>query len=661
MANLKIGRVLCGQYRVDQHLASTGMSDVYKVWDIKRNVPLAMKVLSADLAEDPSMLKRFKREAQALKNLNHPNIVPFYGLFAEDDLYFLLELFIDGPNLKDILHDSPDRRLSISDTLTFMKVLSSALGYAHANKVVHCDIKPGNAMVDSGGTIYLTDFGIARHSDSSTTTNVGAGTAAYMAPEQILEETVSPATDVYAMGIMVYEMLAGRRPFRGDDEKVENTGRTTEERLRNAHLKIEPPDPRKFGALLNDEQVQVIIKAMKKKPGQRYETPGEFFEALCAASAISPETITARFTDSRFFQPPEIPSLGYPEAPQNISKPNKIPSWFVVVIGVVVIGLFIFIVKPGGSTPEGPTNEKVYTDTPSVQHAAKITDTVEPTAIQPTKTEALAEVSPQKYNGPIYIALMVGNVGDSDIYVANADGSNLHCVACEYSCDEAEPAWAPDGKTVIYQSNCAGSYDIWSVDINGNNKSRLTSSNDTDEREASWSSNNQIAYRSSPANSNRDAVGDILIMNIGQQDGNPIGLQGRSPAWSPDGNTLSYMSNYSGIWQIFTYSLSTYQTKQVTNCKVNCRWPNWSPDGKFLTYNLTESSDSTTASGIAVTSLVSGEERIITTGNSGRPSWSNNGWISYNTQKGIEICNYETKEKKLIISESKSWGPIWSN
>ena len=117
MSSGMLGRYLLGRYRIDQHIASTNMSDVFLVWDMKRNVNLIMKVLDND---DPAMLRLFRREAQALKKLNHPNIVPFYGLYQEDDLNFFLEMFIDGPNLKDILRRIPDHKLKIEEVLIFI-------------------------------------------------------------------------------------------------------------------------------------------------------------------------------------------------------------------------------------------------------------------------------------------------------------------------------------------------------------------------------------------------------------------------------------------------------------------------------------------------------------------------------------------------------------
>jgi serine/threonine protein kinase len=283
-----MGRVLLGQFRVDAFIASGGMGAVYRVWDLMRNVPLAMKVLNAELADDPSVFKRFQREARALKKLAHPNIVPFYGLYQAEGVPFLLERFIDGSTLKDILGVRKGKPLPVEEALEYLKAIGAALGYAHANGVVHCDVKPGNVMVDRGGNIYLTDFGIARHAESTTTTLATIGTAAYMAPEQVRGESVTPETDIYALGVMAFELLTGQRPFRGTESGTEGEGTTANERIRIAHLKLAPPDPRNLNPSLSEGLAMAIIQALQKEPAQRPSSVMAYYTALEQASLTMP-------------------------------------------------------------------------------------------------------------------------------------------------------------------------------------------------------------------------------------------------------------------------------------------------------------------------------------------------------------------------------------
>ncbi len=336
MANL-INQVFLNQYRVDEFIASGGMGAVYKVWDLKRNVPLAMKVLHADFADDPSSFKYFQREARALQKLRHPNVVPFYGLFQEGQTAFLLEHYIDGPSLRDIL-DNHKSGMPIPEALAYMQALCSALGYAHSSGVVHCDIKPANVMVDRGGQVYLADFGIARHAESSTTTIAGAGTPSYMAPEQINAKPVVPATDIYSLGVLLFELLAGQRPFRGDEQASAGKGETSGERVRYAHLHLPAPDPRSLNPSIPPALAEIVMKCMAKAPEDRYAFTGELLAALAMIGiAPAPRVQTP--------MPPHVPSK--PDQPRPVQKtvqPQKnIPS-ILWISGIVVFGLIIIVV-----------------------------------------------------------------------------------------------------------------------------------------------------------------------------------------------------------------------------------------------------------------------------------------------------------------------------
>ena len=294
MGSNLIGRVLENQFRVDAFVDSGAMGAVYKVWDLKRNVPLAMKVLHVDLADDPSMLKHFRREANALRKLTHPNIVPFYGLFQTQDFTFLLEYFIDGISLKDTLRKQHGDLLPLLTALTTLKALCAALGYAHLHGVVHCDVKPGNVMVDRGGQIFLTDFGIARHAESTTTTLASVGTTAYMAPEQIRAEPVSAATDIYALGVILFEMLTGQRPFRGSDGGGDSSGATAAERIRYAHLHLAPPNPQNLNPSLPDGLAIVVLKALAKIPEMRYQNANQMLTEAISAAGLQYDQVPDR-------------------------------------------------------------------------------------------------------------------------------------------------------------------------------------------------------------------------------------------------------------------------------------------------------------------------------------------------------------------------------
>jgi len=274
-----IGSALLHRFRVEEFLGKGGMAGVYKVRDEQRAAFLAMKVLHADLAEDKIFLRRFRREAQTLAKLQHPNIVRFYSLELSDDLVFLLLDFVDGITLRKEISRAKGP-FSLKRVLEIMQPVCSALHYAHQSGIVHCDIKPANIMIHKNGTVLVSDFGIARMAESATSTMVGVGTPAYMAPELARGESPIPQTDIYALGIVLFEMLTGGdRPFIGESAKT--TG-STSEKIRWEQIYLQPPSPRKLNPSISLELEAVVLKCLNKKPEERYLSATEFMNAIRA-------------------------------------------------------------------------------------------------------------------------------------------------------------------------------------------------------------------------------------------------------------------------------------------------------------------------------------------------------------------------------------------
>ena len=266
--NPLLGRILSGRYRVDSTLGRGGMAEVYKVWDEQRTAYLALKLLREDLAQDRLFLRRFKREAQTLSKLQHPNIVRFYGLEQDGLLAFMLMDLVKGTSLRAEIFQLDGSPMSIQRILEIMRSVCSALNYAHQQGMIHCDAKPGNILIEESGKLLVTDFGIARMTDAATATMVGMGTPAYMAPEQVRGLDPTPQTDIYSLGVILFEMLTGgERPFTG--ERATITG-STSEKVRWEQMKLDPPSLKRWNPDITPELEALVVKCLMKDPVDRY-------------------------------------------------------------------------------------------------------------------------------------------------------------------------------------------------------------------------------------------------------------------------------------------------------------------------------------------------------------------------------------------------------
>jgi serine/threonine protein kinase len=303
---LKLGYIINDQYRVDSFLGKGAMASVYQVWDIKRLVPLAMKVLSDDLAEDIVFLRRFKREAETLKQLQHPNIVRFYELGQDDDLVYMLMDYVDGSTLRSEINQNRGKPFSAERISQVIGPICAGLHYAHQQNVIHCDIKPANIMLDSTGRVLIADFGIARLSDAATTTMVGAGTPAYMSPEQSKGKKPTPASDIYAVGTILYEMLTGgERPFTGERSEI---GGSNAERILWEKLNLEPIPPTQYNPNLSPTTDRIITRCLAIDPVARYQDTLPFFSDIQNSLGMKDNTLT--------------PSSVIPQIPQTQEKPD---------------------------------------------------------------------------------------------------------------------------------------------------------------------------------------------------------------------------------------------------------------------------------------------------------------------------------------------------
>ena len=283
MPNLE-GQRLKGRYQIEALIGRGGMAEVYRALDTRRGYHVAIKVMREDLAEDIEFLRRFRREASALAALSHANIVRFYSFEREGRLAFIVMDYVEGTTLRGRILDAEEDALSLGEVASVMRQTCAALHYAHGENVLHRDVKPGNIMIRPDGAVLVADFGIAKAADAATATTVMPGTPAYMSPEQCRSELLDERADVYSLGIVAYEMLAGRRPFAGNTEEA--TG-GTREKLRWEQIHAPPPPMRESNPDLPAEVEEVVFKALAKEREDRWPTPLAFWQALAKALAVA--------------------------------------------------------------------------------------------------------------------------------------------------------------------------------------------------------------------------------------------------------------------------------------------------------------------------------------------------------------------------------------
>ena len=271
-----------GRYRLDGPIASGGMADVWRATDMQLRREVAVKLLRATVADDKTVVERFRREARSLARLTHPNIVPVYdGVEEADGQVALVMRLIHGKSLRDVLDEAGDGtapgQLGVYLTVHIGKSIAAALAKAHSENIVHRDIKPANILITPKGEILLTDFGIAKPLKSSeddgtdlTRVDIMMGTVKYLSPEQVQGRHLDGRADMYSLGLVLYECMAGKAPFKGENDQA-----TAVARLER--------DPTPLGGIRTDVPstvISVIHKMLRRKPETRYEDCNEVVAAL---------------------------------------------------------------------------------------------------------------------------------------------------------------------------------------------------------------------------------------------------------------------------------------------------------------------------------------------------------------------------------------------
>jgi serine/threonine-protein kinase len=345
-----------GPYQLTSKIGEGGMAVVYKGFQQSLNRYVAIKVLRSELAQDEQFVERFRREALAVADLSHPNILHVYDAGVFQGLYYIVMAYVDGGSLKDVIGQGP---MDIDMAVSIAAQMADALGHAHKRGLVHRDVKPNNILITRDGRPLLTDFGIAKavhESQGLTRTGTSIGTPEYMAPEQIQGQKVDGRTDIYALGVVLYEMLVGWAPFSA----------TTPVAALYKQVNEPPPPLRQANINVPDWLESVTNKALAKRPQDRYKTGAEF------AAALRQRQVPVQASTAPMPSQEPVPSPGPMRKPAEKRRRGGAAPILVAAIVLVFVALaaaaVILLLSGGGGTAQATPRvvqvTKVITPTP---------------------------------------------------------------------------------------------------------------------------------------------------------------------------------------------------------------------------------------------------------------------------------------------------------
>jgi len=332
--------VLNDRYRLLELIGSGGMAVVYRGVDTLLQRPVAVKVLREGFAGDPSFLARFQREARSAANLDHPNVVTVYDVGQDGDRHYIVMEYVDGQDLKTLIRQRG--RIGVHQALDIALQISAGVGHAHQAGIIHCDIKPQNVLLTRDGRAKVTDFGIARALSGSDVTESETvwGSPLYFSPEQAAGEPPSPASDVYSIGIVMYEMLTGTPPFHAEKPTA----------LALMHMREEPPPLAVRNPQVPSQLEWMVRKVLAKEPAARYRTAEQLVQVLEEYQKHS-EQMTGWQPAVPSAPPPTLPPLDTAVEPESPSVLKSPPAWldwalggiaFVAVVGLIPLWLAVY-------------------------------------------------------------------------------------------------------------------------------------------------------------------------------------------------------------------------------------------------------------------------------------------------------------------------------
>ncbi len=565
-------------YRILEKIGQGGMGVVYRAEDTRLQRTVALKFLPQEYRSNPDIKTRFVKEAKTAAALNHPNICTVYEIGESGDQTFIAMAFVDGESIREVISRGP---LKLNDVLHIAIQAGEGIRTAHDQGIVHRDIKPSNIMMTGNGQVVIMDFGIARSIEQTriTKTGMAVGTVAYMSPEQARGEEVNRRTDIWSMGVSIYEMITGITPFQRENDQAAIFAIQHEE----------PEPPTALRSRVPMELERIVLKCLEKDPDYRYQTADD----LVADLRRLEDTLTTS-------------TVPYRTTGRQIPIPRrKWPVW------VKVVSLLVLIVTVGIFTPR---YLEIRDQPLQIRQSIQVTSAI--------SWEGEPDISPDGGR----IAFTSNRSGNLDIYLIDSHGGQPLQITDNPTSDHS-PSWYPDGSSIVFVSDRTGIASIWKTGQLGGDPILLLPNAD---QPAVSPDGSRLAFtRVNDEGYQRIGVAPLSDLSearilTGEEDGL---WNHRSPAWSPDGKEICYAAQ-ENLWSV---TLKDGHTRPITTDGNYHLHPAWSPDGRHLFF----SSEREGTLALWSVSARGGEPKRLTTGSGseGHPSISANGsYLAYATE-----------------------------
>lgn len=611
MNELPVGAHLAG-YRIEGVAGRGGMGVVYIAEHIHLGRRVALKTLSGPRGADEEFRERFIRESRMAARIDHPHIVPIYDAGETDGLLYLAMRLVAGGDLDGLIDEQAP--LNVEMTLGMMRQVASALDAAHAQGLVHRDVKPGNVLLERAPAehaphCFLADFGLTKHSSSDTAlTSAGQllGTLSYVAPEQIEGAALDGRADQYSLACMLHQCLTGAPPFRTDSDSALP--------LIAAHLHDSPPPLSAARPDLPRALDEALQRALAKSPTERYADCTALVDALedaagaphtapavalprepedtidlaigedepwtapapapAPAAATTEPSVDDTYTGDRPVpaaspRSPAPPPPGGAPAPPPARRGRLVAAAAGVLAVLAIGGITATQVFTGAETSaEDPPPEPDPPDDPDPPEPTDPPETTDPA--DPT---AVAEP----------IAFVAERDGNREIYIVGADGSDPQNLT-EHSADDRQPAWSPDRQEIAFASNRGDRFAIYVVQVGDGSVRQLTEGGTEDgDFDPAWSPDGETVAFSRQLEDRRD----LYVVDADGSGARPLtdgeGSDAR-PAWSPDGTQLAFHSDRDGSLDIWVMDTDGTGLRNVTEHPSNDFHPDWSAEGDRIVF-----------------------------------------------------------------------------